>query len=313
MLYSHPAPITDKPADGTDMSEDEHPYKLPYFHEALLQAGIAREPPGGTLFHYTSSGGLRDILGEGCIWATHADFFNDTSEYEFGLSLLPHALDRMNTAGFAMFRPLIDQQFVGRRGYDIYASCFSEKDDLLPQWRGYAADGAGYSLGFPAKALSREGAAGLLPVTYGEEAVGKVFARMVDWAIDRMGTLKGSPNVREEVSNVLSALATSLFLLVVASKKEVFAHECEWRLIHLVDRDVPIDQSKIAFRTTGGVLVPYVSLSLPRSPDGALLVSSIRTGPTLHDSVTKLGVEMLLAKHGIQSVPVLKSDAPLRR
>lgn len=296
------------------MTDPEHPYALPYFHEALREAGIARDPASGVLYHYTSADGLCGIVSTGAVWATHSSFFNDTSEYEYGQSLLPAALHRLTAAGLEHFQKLLEPMFQKSHGYDVYAACFSEYDDLLPQWRGYGAEGSGYAIGFPSAALSRDGAAALLPVMYGDEAVVRRFESMVDWAIDRLRALREAGTFSQEaVGGILTSLACSLFLLIVASKKAVFEYEHEWRLVHLVDRDQVIDYDKIGVRTIGGMIVPYLSLALPRTSDSALCISTVRCGPALKDDSVRAGVGMLLTKHRLAGTPVLKSEAPVRR
>ena len=296
------------------MTDSEHPHSLPYFGEALKTADIARNPASGVLFHYTSAEGLCGIVSTGSIWATHASFVNDTSEQSYGQSLLPVALDRLSAAGFEDVQRLLTPMLQSGIGHDVYAACFCEYDDLLPQWRGYGADGSGYAIGFPSASLSRDGAAALLPVAYGDEAVLLRFKRLVDWAIFKLRQFQIEDSLNQtSATDIITSLASSLYLLIVASKKAVFEYEKEWRLVHLMDRDPPIEYDKIGIRPIGGMLAPYLSLELPRMTDNALSISSVRCGPSLRDVSVRAGVEMLLAKHALSHVPVLSSDAPIRR
>lgn len=53
--------------------------------ELITHAGLGRDPVTATLDLYTTAAGLLGILESGSLYATHAELFNDTSEYENGL------------------------------------------------------------------------------------------------------------------------------------------------------------------------------------------------------------------------------------
>jgi Protein of unknown function (DUF2971) len=126
-----------------------------------------------SLFHYTTAEGLLGIIKDRCLWATHAEFSNDTSECK----LLKSYVAKLITPHIAKLTPtLIEKLYVSEsllkeHGTSIYEDqadeigqvlldvtnkvfpyyitsfCIHEegkdefKNGLLSQWRGYARGG----------------------------------------------------------------------------------------------------------------------------------------------------------------------------
>jgi hypothetical protein len=284
-------------------------------YDFVLEAGLGREPSGTELFHYTTATGLRGIIGDGNIFATDTRFFNDTSEFEYGRALLHEPLVRFGSVLMDVGLPSLHSHLVdrleARGGYDVFVSCYCERDDLVSQWRGYASGGAGYSIGFPWRELSRHGKGLLIGVLYGDEAVVAAANKAVDMCTTRVSTAIRNGD-KPATEDLLTSFAVALLLLAACAKRDVFDFEREFRLIHFVDNDRPGDGAVVDFRTAGGMIVPFVRLELPKDADGRVAISSIRCGPSLQDSATALGVSALLRSCGLSHVPVLASDAPLR-
>jgi hypothetical protein len=112
--------------------------------------------PPAQVFHYTNSHGLLGIVTSHKLWASGADFLNDSSEPEYALRVLKQSVEEIG-------RGLEDDSIVARslrgmwnymedeykrNGPHVYVSCFSEHGDLLSQWRGYGGGCAGYAIGF---------------------------------------------------------------------------------------------------------------------------------------------------------------------
>lgn len=283
-------------------------------YEFIDAAGLGREPADEALFHYTTAAGLRGILSSGAMFASHAKFFNDTSEFEYRLSMLEKPLQSLAVTGLAEVRDHILNTFKGKGGYEIFVSCFCEHDDLIPQWRGYGAAGAGYAIGIPWRDLSREGSALLIGVTYGEKAFAEAASKAIQLAKTRAADALGLGGAggQARMVDTISSLMVTLLLLVIATKKSGFEYEHEFRLIYLLKPTPLQGENPIEFRDAGGLIIPYVLLPLPRDESGRLRVASVRCGPSLQDSATADGVRMLLAKHGVGDVSILRSEAPLR-
>ena len=138
--------------------------------------------PEGLLYHYTDQKGLLGIIRDKCIWATHLRYLNDTSE---GKIVFPVVLDELNSRvnsdammlSFGM-QPLKrsgkieceDEEILSQgvamlswvTSQDVFVTSFSEKGNLLSQWRAYSGGSGGYSIGFSPGYLRAVGAHFLL-------------------------------------------------------------------------------------------------------------------------------------------------------
>lgn len=137
----------------------------------------------GLLYHYTTQDGLLGIIDSSCIWATHAGFLNDASEFKRGLGIVRHQLDefRFNPSSVKMARQStspaeaeLERVMVDnfRRALlvvdevDVFVASFfdatkssttnegRDAGDVLDQWRAYSKGNMGFSIGFDKASLS---------------------------------------------------------------------------------------------------------------------------------------------------------------
>lgn len=102
----------------------------------------------GELFHYTDAAGLIGMMQNGGeLWATDVRCMNDTDEFILGHRVIERALnDRTTHPAHTLL-----QRLLAHPGYVsplVFSISFSEDRDLLSQWRAYADNGAGFSVGF---------------------------------------------------------------------------------------------------------------------------------------------------------------------
>lgn len=100
-----------------------------------------------TLFHYCSSSTFASIISRKSIWLSSLSLSNDTMEGRLVKHTFEKFLSRsvMNASQKEVIREAI--RFV-EENFDGLGFCLSEESDLLSQWRGYADDGHGFSIGF---------------------------------------------------------------------------------------------------------------------------------------------------------------------
>src|SRR5690606_36357166 len=123
--------------------------------EKELFRDTPHDVPTGPLFHYTTAQGLAGILKEKAIWATHYRYLNDRVELELAEMLITEEARRLaNEYEPESEESLFLQDFADAHERDsltnvadVYLASFSERGDLLSQWRGYGDDGRGYSVG----------------------------------------------------------------------------------------------------------------------------------------------------------------------
>src|SRR5262249_28668849 len=111
-----------------------------------------------TLYHYTTVDGLYSMLQSGHVWVTDCFYLNDPSELRYGFDVVRSVATKMlrqkkfrRLESFVEHLPLTIQDKLehGR----VYVMSFTTKGDLLSQWRGYAATGGGYAIGFDSRGL----------------------------------------------------------------------------------------------------------------------------------------------------------------
>jgi len=144
------------------------------------------------LYHYTTVEGLKGIISSSCMWATSIRYLNDSSELLYASDLVSAILESKKEE-YNSAKSLIGdgKNMVDRFAdkFDAYVTCFCEKDNLLSQWRAYAAGrSGGYSIGLEAKYIENRSSNlkfSLRKVEYNR----KVQENYVTSLVDRVCTL----------------------------------------------------------------------------------------------------------------------------
>lgn len=103
-----------------------------------------------SIFHYTNVNGALGILRSGKLWFTERRHLNDPSEVSHAVDMMREVLSTSPNI-LNHFNQNTDNTLMSS---DFYISSFSTQPDDLSQWRCYAADGKGVSLGFSRKKFS---------------------------------------------------------------------------------------------------------------------------------------------------------------
>src|SRR5215469_6623285 len=113
------------------------------------------ELTGKLLYHYTSQAGLLGIAESRTIWASSVFHLNDSAEFSYTTKLVAEEIRRRRMA-WRVFRRQEYDQFYSKilnmadsiHLPKTFVASFSEAGDSLSQWRAYASDGNGFSIGF---------------------------------------------------------------------------------------------------------------------------------------------------------------------
>lgn len=279
---------------------------------SMLVQHVGELPPA--IYHYTSAAGLKGIVSDAAIRATDVRFLNDTTEFELGRSTcLAELTARADEGLFGKLCKRVADSFEVSH-FQFYAASFSAEDDLVPQWRGYGAHGAGYALGLRTHDLSLLNEHFLImPVLYKHEEQRAVIhdvihALEVLWEREIESRRVAKSRVAEVIHLTMLSVLT---ILSLSLKSELFAYEQEWRLVH-VDSDVVADYEP-DFREARGMLVPYVAFPL-QNPDlrvPSVPIASVTIGPMIRADEAEAGLRRFFAKQQLD-VPIRVSKAPLR-
>lgn len=195
--------------------------------------------------------------------------------------------------------------------YHIYAACFCEKDNLLSQWRGYAAKGGGYNLGISFDSetkyshdlenLTEESHLILRKVIYKPEEQSQIIERYLSSIVEAANdAIKNFLQQRGDIPDTWEhqasiEAANVLFDLIMSFKNEVFSEENEWRLIKVMSGNHRPELLK--FRESNDGLIPYLNTFVfKKTQKGSLEfpLQTIRFGPALEEIRTKSSLELFL-------------------
>jgi hypothetical protein len=288
------------------------------------QADVRSEPE--LLYHYTTQEGLLGILENACIWATHYRYLNDASEGQIVSKLLIEELaKRSGDEGVLSQGETILSEITS---HEVYTTSFSEKGNLLSQWRAYSGKSGGYSIGFSSNYLKNIGAQFIekFPGRYYspgnplircqyfngdvehqlKEKIQQAFNSYIEEAEITKRTLPFAEQVGRHTPAGIALNHFRDFSRECAITKDLAFHEeCEWRLVlHQFVKDV-------SFRQGRSMLIPYLKIPLT-CPEQRLEVKRIFIGPCPNPVEAQMSVEMLLKKQGIYGVDVKDSMIPYR-
>jgi hypothetical protein len=209
--------------------------------------------------------------------------------------------------------------------------CLSEKGDLLSQWRGYAADAGGFSIGFSKKYLSEltaskknEIGSSLLKVCYTlaehEDLVrptyetakkylenGKFRLPRPRMLLDLRTDAEIENEFEEYKKNHAAVYMSALPLLtkLYALKSIAFQEEQEWRMMAY---SLQNEHDSCCYRAMKDRIVPYMDINLVPLEDEPIV--EVLIGPK---NLTPVNVvEGVLKKHGFNNVSVTRSIATYR-
>lgn len=99
------------------------------------------------IYHYTSNDVLLKILGGKALRMSARHHLNDSMEGQQFFSLLRGHASKPNEEKIENIRQCLDS-------VEAFVTCFCSEGDLLSQWRGYAGNGTGVSIGFRKKDIT---------------------------------------------------------------------------------------------------------------------------------------------------------------
>ncbi|MBG9993616.1 DUF2971 domain-containing protein [Pseudoalteromonas sp. NZS127_1] len=286
------------------------------------------------LYHYTSLDGLLGIVNGNSVWASHCKYLNDSLEYihalEFPVSLSNNIYmddDYLSPFGFSI-RKALDEMVHN----NVYVSSFSEKPDLLSQWRGYCPPGRGVCIGFKRDVLEKychENELNLYKCVYSEVEQRQKMKKLIDQcevefpmptvtraeydkfeSKDRVNheidyhqyVIKGAG--KNQADKALSNLCNSIAKLAPLFKDSGFHEESEWRII------AENPTSDIQFRSGISHLIPYITLPILSFSKDA--IGEVIIGPNASSHSCISSVSMLLESNGLKDVNVRRSKIPFK-
>ena len=285
------------------------------------------------LYHYTSQIGLVGILRSRGIWATQTHFLNDSSEFRHALqtasriaSVYYYDDDYYEAFGWELQRGV-------RRisGDDIYVASFSERPDLLSQWRGYCPAGSGVCIGFDVDSLNEycvESGYSLQRCIYEPSEQDEKIKELVDACLlmfpsdgvtreefasmDVKSQIERNANLHayfsagagtDSVTAALDWFCNELSELAPLFKNSGFHEEAEWRII------AKAPKSTINFRPGSSYVIPYIDLEILGEPR-TQSIRDVIVGPNPNQHRCKKSLEIMFQSLGFSEAKVSSSSIP---
>lgn len=288
------------------------------------------------LYHYCSLSTFMSIFDNKSIWLSDIRKSNDSLELRWIMGQCQYyminawtdyvrdvqqnrGMDIVSHEHFKEFEEL----YLLAKDYDVeddtknWVFCLSEKSDDLGQWRGYANDGQGISIGFNSAFLKNINYIGenvrTISVNFGFD---KVYYSKKDVKLffnDKVGLSRIDINM--DPSEVIQYMKRALALSYIYSplyKSDKFKDEREWRIfysMHLDDMEkgerpgIFNDKNKLSdiiklekykFERKGETMVSHLELELPQLQRA---INSIIIGPKA--KVTPMDMRLYLMSIGL--------------
>jgi hypothetical protein len=269
------------------------------------------QKPTSTLYHYTSLEGLMGITESNVLWASNPLYLNDSQELTLAQSIyrrliterLPLPPDRLeemkvlNQLDYWLSLGVINNHM-------IFVSSFSEKDNVLSQWRGYTPEGKGVSIGLdPGKTERLANFQGyrLLKCVYEPQHQNEIATDVLN-AIINYSLEKGPDSGKHETESYRSCFEDCTELLLVSSvimKHISFSEESEWRLVSPISTKT--NDSTVNYRAGKSTLIPYANFRLLEEGELNLNLDSIWVGPTPNINLSMTSMSNYLSSKGVRT------------
>ena len=293
------------------------------------------------LYHYCSLSTFYNIIKNQSIWVSDLRKSNDFLEIVWLRQLFEH---KMNEE-FNKFIPKVpanslDQFIEMRRNISecfriefskTWAFCLSEEKDLLSQWRGYADNGSGISIGFKGDFLDK--LCTLYTSPY-KNPKATIFFDKVSYSKEEAINCIDIETCLSKCSNcnTISDFKTTICRAMTEIGKEApffknpaFIEEKEWRIVitYIMDRFSGADLSgfntddyqfgKLNYIVSNNTLVSHFEIKFPNIKNA---ISEIVIGPKCTESI--VDIKHFLVSVGIlanmedKSIEITKSQASYR-
>lgn len=271
------------------------------------------------LYHYCSVDTLLSILQNNSLRLSDVEKSNDYAERKWMTNIIKQEFIKIvNQKGLAElnkkvvfgFSNLIENFEVYSK---IYASCFSVEGDLLSQWRAYASDGYGVSIGFSSDILEMVNnhlyGIQLKPIIYStkkQKEYGKLQAKKI---LDLL--LKG-----DFLYHAMSEVFENDLASICCYKNPAFSEEKEWRLCIALSPACRIDtkanydpfiMSEIKLYSNQKEIVTYLDLDFSKVKNK--IITEIILGPKCKISINDLKQNLFVLGYETSGINITKSSA----
>jgi hypothetical protein len=283
------------------------------------------------LFHYCSNTAFISIIENREIWASDLSLSNDREEGHWVKTIIRDCLSSDGNATLADLNRINDVIDIGIMHSGAAGFCMSEKPDLLSQWRLYADDGSGVSIGFTKEYFDKLGQIrrdrgnefniDLTKVVYEIEEQKAKLSEIVDFfrqivkdggtSMPVQGLLEDDSQFAKRMSAWRRMIPVSIlsYFAAYSMKNPSFFDEREWRFVsHNLFSKIDASLRPFDYRAKFDRIVPYRRIRL--EDIGISPISSIYLGPK--NMTSQRTIEEILKLNKFNDVPVYRSISSYR-
>jgi hypothetical protein len=218
-----------------------------------------------TVYHYTDLATALKIIEGQTLWASNINFLNDTTEFIHGVKIIKEMIEEISTEASKLILTNVVKEIERIYKTDRYVVCFSKNGDLLSQWRGYANNGKGVSIGFKQSGL-RSCFHGLINTKYilydldkQRQAIKYILEKGVSFFTERESMFDWTPYRYEQIAAV--TIIEVLEIIISSYKAIPFSEEIEYRVERsILDFRKEKELPDVKFRAANDRIVPYIEL-----------------------------------------------------
>jgi hypothetical protein len=275
------------------------------------------------LYHYCSNDTFLKIVEEPELWLSELTQSNDSMEGKWAGEVLLEAWNRLGYAPDIASR-IARTSDLGADLFGDLGFCMSRKDDVLSQWRGYAANGEGVAIGFDEEALKAAietentkypEAHGIEIIIYnieynykiGDSTIEKV-ARDLNEKIRELCDDNREDDVKIKINTEMKishAISNAISKIGINEKNPAFEEESESRLHIRIHKGKITHGERINFRSRGAEIVPYFIFPITKG-----CIKEIILGP--RNRTPEPVIRAALEKYGFHNVDIKPSKATYR-
>ena len=234
------------------------------------------------LYHYCSTETFFNIIKNAKLWLSDIEKSNDYRECVACREIVNEKIKEYlcnDTQALEAWRVWYDNGVEINFSARTFGVCFSESEDQLSQWRGYAQNGKGLAIGFDKKILEELNSISPYHIAFGKVIYNDTEAYVRDIVKDNIAKLE-----YKSVGHVALEFSQNYRLKFPFVKTPGFEEEKEWRGIvcsqvghYNIPSSEQISFSKVKYRTANDKLIPYIEMDFEKIKKN--MVRKILIGP----------------------------------
>ena len=255
------------------------------------------------IYHYCSKEIFNKIIQSKEIWLSDISKMNDENEYKAGYQIIKDILKEKSLKQNIVTEMSDDNL---NKSFQVLIGCFSRNDDMLSQWKAYADDGQGLSIGFNKETIMMHNLFNRFIENNMQPISNKVQFLDVNYNIEKFKKIVA--NTIDRFSQSTSPiweklLARELMMISISYKDLFFKEEDEVRAIITIENNIE-SKFNVESRETSYGKSNYHKLNTSYSDSSA--IEKVTIGPKC--DLSEEEVKQFLKKNNVNNIEVNTSE-----